>query len=127
MAEATLSKGTPIRLFVPTKLTSRGTRSEVQMAFPSKFRRVIIRGRTLSLVVRVFNVDFLYVSTVSDGYVNRSTWIQCIVEDSVHSLICVNLKRKWPYAVKLPRSSSNLSNKFWTYMARKNYVNIIFV
>ena len=62
------------------------------MAHPSEFWCVIARGRTLPGVICVVNVDFLYVSTISDSYVNRTTWIQCIVKDSVDSLIRMNLK-----------------------------------
>ena len=92
MSEAAFSVCTPLRLLAPAEFAFGGARGEIQMTQPSELRLVVLRFRTLSRVICKINVNLLDIATIPDCYVYRTTWVQCIVVDSVHPLICMNLQ-----------------------------------
>ena len=53
------------------------------------------RGSRISAVTRIISMRYCHlfsVTTISHCNVNMSTLIQCVVKDSVRSLICMNLQ-----------------------------------
>lgn len=91
MSKAAFSIRAPLWLFVPAKLAFCGPIREIEMAYTSKFWFVVTRQRTLSGVISMINVNFLYISPISYCYVDGSTWIQCIFIHSIHSFISMHL------------------------------------
>ena len=91
MTKTTIAKCTPLRLPVPAIFASCWPRCEIERAHPTVIWYVFCRSWTLTLVVSVCKVDLLNVTTVSNRHIHRSTRIQIIVINSVHSFICMNL------------------------------------
>uniref|UniRef100_A0A7C9A7I0 Uncharacterized protein n=1 Tax=Opuntia streptacantha TaxID=393608 RepID=A0A7C9A7I0_OPUST len=94
MPKTALPERAPLWLPVPAKITLCWARRKVQMTNPTKFRDVVSRSRAL-LVICMININLLNIPTISYGYIDRCTWVQRVIVNTVHPLICMNMTRKY--------------------------------